>query len=93
MLPHPVRREPILREAEVEESGDGDGLRGQLFLLLGEVGAADEADGAFMPELGEELQQGGGDGLEGGELAGLLFGFGGMEMEERGLGNLHGGRV
>jgi hypothetical protein len=36
-------------------------------LLLGEVGAADEADGDFVAQGGEELQHLGGDGLEGSE--------------------------
>lgn len=37
----PVGRQPVLREAEVEERRDGDGGRAELLLLLGEVGAAD----------------------------------------------------
>lgn len=43
-----VGRQAILGEAEVEEGGDGDasGLA-QLLLLLDEVGAADETDGAL----------------------------------------------
>jgi len=98
-LVEPVRREAVLREAEVEERRDGYGGRAELFLLLGEVGASDllrwsdlglsrgvgvgvgscygaeeggregwdwetdEADGAFVSELGEELEHFGGDGL------------------------------
>lgn len=59
--------QPVLREAEVEEGGDGDAGGAELFLLLGEVGAADEADGDFMAEGGEELEHLRGDGLEGSE--------------------------
>jgi hypothetical protein len=61
---HTDRREPVLREAEVEEGGDGDAGGAELFLLLGEVGAADEADGDFVAQGGEELQHLGRDGLE-----------------------------
>ena len=40
-------------------------------MLLREVGAADEADGDFVAERGEELQHFGGDSLVG--LAGWVF--------------------
>lgn len=57
-----VRREAVLGEAEVEEGGDGDaGGLADLFLLLDEVGAADEADGALLAEgleEGEDLGRG-----------------------------------
>lgn len=49
-----VRREPVLREAVVEERRDRDGRRAELFLLLYQVGAADEAGGAEGAELGEQ---------------------------------------
>ena len=64
---HADGRQAVLREAEVEEGGDGDAGGAELLLLLGEVGAADEADGDFVAEGGEELQHLGGDGLEGWE--------------------------
>lgn len=53
----------VLGEAEVEERGYVDGRGAELFLLLDEVGAADEADGAFLTEGGEEGEHFGGDGL------------------------------
>ena len=37
----PVGRQPVFREAEVEERGYGDGGRAELLLLFGEVGASD----------------------------------------------------
>lgn len=57
-----VGREAVLREAEVEHGCDGDvGAEGaELLLLFGEVGAADEADGAFLAEGGEEGEDFGG---------------------------------
>jgi hypothetical protein len=73
---HADRRQAVLSKAEVEEGGDGDAGGAELFLLLGEVGAADEADGDFVAQGGEELQHLGRDGLEErGEatLAGGLF--------------------
>lgn len=50
-----VRRQAVLGEAEVEERRDGHVAcrLADLLLLLVEVGAADEADGAFLPEGGE----------------------------------------
>lgn len=46
-----VRCQSVLGEAEVEEGRDGHtGWLADLFLLLGEVGAADVADGAFLAE-------------------------------------------
>lgn len=59
-----VRRQAVLGEAKVEERNDGR-ARGlaQLLLLLGEVGAADVADGAFLAERGEEGEHLGGRGL------------------------------
>jgi hypothetical protein len=62
---HADGRQAVLGEAEVEEVGHGDAGGAELFLLLGEVGAADEADGDFVAEGGEELEHLGGDGLEG----------------------------
>lgn len=64
---HADRRQAVLSEAEVEEVGDGDAGGAELLLLLGQVGAADEADGDFVAEGGEELEHLGGDRLEGGE--------------------------
>lgn len=55
----------VLGKAEVEEVGDGDARGAQLLLLLGEVGAADEANGDLVTEGGEELEHLGGDRLEG----------------------------
>src|SRR5450432_244525 len=60
---HLVGRQAILGKAKVEERRDGDGRRADLFLLLCEVGAADEADGYFVAQGGEEGQHGGRDGL------------------------------
>ena len=54
-LAHPVRRQPVLREAEVEQRRHGDRVRAELFLLFRQVAAAHEADGDFVPDLGEEL--------------------------------------
>ena len=53
----------VLGKAEVEERQDVDGRRAQLLLLLGEVGAADEADGDLLAETSEEVQH-----LRGGTL-------------------------
>jgi hypothetical protein len=64
-----VGREPVFREAEVEERGYGDGGGAELFLLLGEVRATDEADGYFLAERGEERKHFGG-----GSLVALLVG-------------------
>jgi hypothetical protein len=64
---HADRGQAVLGEAEVEEVGDGDARGAELFLLLGEVGAADEADGDFVAEGGEELEHLGGDRLKGEE--------------------------
>ena len=61
---HADRRQAVLGEAEVEEVGDGDAGGAELLLLLGQVGAADEADGDFVAEGGEELEHLGGDRLE-----------------------------
>lgn len=60
---HANGREAVLREAVVEEGRDGDAGGAELLLLLGEVGAADEANGDFVAEGGEELQHFSGDGL------------------------------
>lgn len=62
-LAQPVGSEAVLREAEIEERGHGYGGCAELFLLLYEVGATDEADGAFVAEGGEQLEHGGGDVL------------------------------
>ena len=64
LLPQPNSSQSILSKAEIEEAGDGYRGRAELFLLLHEIGTADEADGAFVAEGGEELQHFGGDGLE-----------------------------
>jgi len=50
----PERRQAVLGEGEVEEGRDGHVGRAELLLLFGEVGAAYRADGALLPELGEE---------------------------------------
>lgn len=56
-----VGREAVLGEAVVEEGGDRDaGRPAELLLLLDEVGAADEADGALLAEGLEEGEDLGG---------------------------------
>ena len=55
-LAHAVGGQAILCEAEVEERGDWDRGRAELFLLFGEIRAADEADCYFVTEGGEELE-------------------------------------
>ena len=68
LLAQLVGRQAVLAEAEVEEGGDGDaGGLAELLLLLGEVGAADEADGALLAQGGEDGAGLGGDLLLGGE--------------------------
>ena len=62
-LPKSYSRQAIFSEAEIEEACDGDRGCAELFLLFDEIGAANEAYGAFMAEGGEELQHFGGDGL------------------------------
>ena len=59
-LAHAVGDQAIFGEAEVEEGGDGNGRGAQVRLLLDQVGAADEANGAFVAEGGQELEHGGG---------------------------------
>lgn len=49
---HADGRQAVLREAKVEEGGDGNAGGAELLLLLGEVGAADETDGDFVAEGG-----------------------------------------
>ena len=59
-----VGGQAVLGEAPVEEGDDVDGGGvADLLLLLDEVGAADEADGAGFAEFGEEGQHLGGGGL------------------------------
>ena len=48
--------EAVLGEAEVEERGDVDVGGCELFLLLDQVGAADETNCDFVTELGEQLE-------------------------------------
>ena len=56
--------ETVLGEAVVEQGSDRDaGRLTELFLLLDEVGATDEADGAFLTELAEEGEDFGRGGL------------------------------
>ena len=55
------RREAVFREAKVKERRDGDACwLADLLLLLDEVGAADEADGALLAEGLEEGEDFGG---------------------------------
>ncbi len=75
-LSYPVRREPILRKAEVEQGGHIDLWGADLLLLFHKVGAADEANSTFVAEGREELEHGGGDGLFGG-FSGVQGGFAG----------------
>jgi hypothetical protein len=61
-----VRGQAVLGEAVVEEGGDRHaGGLAELLLLLDEVGAADEADGALLAEGLEELEDFGRGILEG----------------------------
>lgn len=57
------RGETVFGETEVEQRGDGKVSGTELFLLFGEVRAADEADGAFVAELREDLEHFGRDAL------------------------------
>lgn len=66
LLPQPVRRQPVFREAEVEERGHID-VAANLFLLLDQVGAADVADGDLVTELREQLEHLGLDELARGD--------------------------
>ena len=61
--PHPVGHESIFGETEVEEGCYSNRRRAELFLLLDEVGAPDEADGTFVTQGGQELEHLRGDGL------------------------------
>lgn len=61
---HFVRCEPVLSEAKVEERGDWNIGLAELFLLLGKIGAADEADGNLLAELVQEGEHLGGCMLE-----------------------------
>ena len=57
LLAELVRGEAVLGEAKVKKGRDGDvGGLAELLLLLDEVGAADEANGAFLAEGGEESE-------------------------------------
>lgn len=55
--------ETVLGEAEVEKGGYWDVRCAELLLLFGEVGTANETDGYFVAEEGEELEGLWGDGL------------------------------
>lgn len=66
-----VGRQAVLGEAPVEERDDVDLVGAQLLLLLDEVGAADETDGALLAEAREEGEHLGLDGL-GGRLVSLV---------------------
>ena len=63
-FPQPERSQAVLRKAEVEHGCHGRGCGTELFLLLDEIGAADEADCAFVAEAREELEHFGGGMLE-----------------------------
>ena len=65
-LAETVGYESVFGKTEIEEGGYGDVGCAELFLLFYEVGAADEADGALVAELGEEGEHGGGYWLEDG---------------------------
>jgi hypothetical protein len=93
LLAQSVCSQAVLSEAEIEERGHGYGGRAELFLLLDEVGAADEADGAFVAEGGEQLEHGGGNVL-GGALVGFAGAWGGVGVERWGRrGDVHDGRA
>lgn len=62
---HAVCGQAVLGEAEVEERRGRDAGRAELLLLLGEVGAADEANGDFLAQLREDLEDFGGHALQG----------------------------
>lgn len=47
---HPVGRQPVLGEAVVEQPAHVNRVAPNLFLLLDQVGAANKADGAFVPQ-------------------------------------------
>ena len=66
LLAQLVGSQAVLGEAEVEEGRHVRVGRAELFLLLDEVGAAYEADGDFLAEAGEELEDLGGGALVGG---------------------------
>lgn len=64
LLAQLVRRQAVLGEAVVEEGDNGDASRlAELLLLLDQVGATDEADGALLAEGGEEGEHLGRSGL------------------------------
>ena len=77
--------EAVLGEAEVEEGRHIHAGRGaDLFLLFDQVAAADEADGAFLAEAGEDVE----------DFGGYVLGrLGGGEGVWAGGENLHDGRV
>lgn len=64
LLSQSISRQTILRKAKVEEASNGYRGRAKLFLLFDEIGAPNEADGAFVSEGGEKLEHFGGDGLD-----------------------------
>ena len=51
-----VRRQAVLGEAPVEERRYGDVWCAELLLLLGQVGTAYEANGDFLAEAGESVE-------------------------------------
>ena len=59
-LAQPNRRQPILRETEVEKRCDFDGRGAELLLLFDVIGAANVADGALVTESGEQSEHFGG---------------------------------
>ncbi len=57
LLAEPVRRQAVLGKGKVEERHDGSaGRLADLLLLLNEVGAADEADGALLSQVVQESE-------------------------------------
>ena len=56
LLPQSIRRQAVLRKAEVEKTDDRYGGRSKLFLLFDKVGATNEAYSAFMTKGGQDLE-------------------------------------
>lgn len=92
-----VGGQAVLGEAEVEEGGDGHVRGAQLLLLLGQVAAAHEADGALLAQAREQVQHLGRDAaprrrqgaIDVEEADGVLEG----PVLERGVADDHGGRA
>jgi len=80
LLAELVGRQAVLGEAEVEEGGDDRVGVAELLLLLGQVAAADEADGTLLAQTCEQVEDLWGDGLS---MGGSTVSFG--ELGVRGV--------